>query len=77
MTILLKKIAIICGKGEFSKFNGKIFNVPMEAEVYAIVFPRPVVFNGLMVIKLKWDLKYRVHAHFDPLAHIFTKRSHI
>lgn len=29
--------------------------------------PRPAVFNGLVVVKLKRDLKHRVHIYFEPV----------
>ena len=45
--ILLKKIAIIHGKGEFSKINGSIWNVPIKAANIWIILPRPEVSNRL------------------------------
>ena len=29
------------------------------------ILPRPAVSNRLIVVKLKWDLKYRNHAYFE------------
>ena len=55
--ILFKKIAIIHGKGEFSKIKGSICNIPIEATNIYNVLLSPPVSNGIIVIKLKWDLK--------------------
>ena len=54
---LFKKIAIFHGKVEFSKIKGKICNVLIEAAIS----------NGLIVVKLKLDLKYRAHLYFEPV----------
>ena len=51
--ILSKKIAIIHGKGEFSKIKGSICNIPIEVENVCNILPRTSVSNGLIVVKLK------------------------
>ena len=65
--ILSKKIAITHGKGEFSKIKGSICNIPIEVENVCNILPRTSVSNGLIVVKLKWDLKYRGHVYFEPV----------
>ena len=49
--ILFKKIAIMHGKGEFSKIKGSIFNIPIEVANVCNTLPRPLVPNGLIVVK--------------------------
>ena len=51
------KIAIMHGKGEFSKIKGKVCSIPIEASNICNILPRSTVLNGLIVAKLKWDLK--------------------
>ena len=64
---MFKKIAIMHGKGEFSKIKGSFWNIPIEfANVFSIL-PRPSVSNGLIVVKPKRDLKYRGHVYFEPV----------
>ena len=62
--IILKKIAIMHGKGEFAKIKGSICNIPIETANICNILPRPADSNGLIVVKLKQDLKYRVHVYF-------------
>ena len=66
--ILFKKIAIIHGKGEFSKIKGSIFNIPIEPANICNILPRPAVSNGLIMVKLKRDLKYRGHVCFERVC---------
>ena len=40
---------------------------PLKKEIYAIFLPKPADSNGLIVVKLKQDLKYRGYAHFEPV----------
>ena len=65
---LFKKIAITYGKREFSKNKGTIFNVPIESTDICNVLPRPADSNGLIVAKLKRDLKYRGYIHFELVS---------
>ena len=53
-------------KGEFSKMKRSICNIPIEAANICNILPRPAVSNGLNVVKLKRDLKYRGHVYFEP-----------
>ena len=57
--ILLGKIAIMNGKGKFSETKETI-----ELAGICNVLPRPADSNGLIVVKLKQDLKYRGYVHF-------------
>ena len=66
--ILFNKIAIMHGKGEFSKIQGGICNVPIETANVCNILPRPSVSNGLIFVKLKRDLKYRGHVYFEPVC---------
>ena len=66
-SISFKKTAIIHRKGEFSKIKGSICNIPIEVSSICNILPRPAVFNGLIVVKLKQDLKYRGHVYFEPV----------
>ena len=65
--ILFKKIVIMHGKGEFSKIKGSICNIPVEAGGVCKVLPRAADSNGLIIVKLKRDLKYRGHVYFEPV----------
>ena len=62
--IIFKKIAIMHGKGEFANIKGSICNIPIETANICNILPRPADSNGLIVVKLKQDLKYRVHVYF-------------
>ena len=65
--ILFKKIAIMHGKGEFSKIKGSICMIPIEAVNICNILPRPAVPNEIIVVKLKRDLRYRGHSYFKPV----------
>ena len=64
--IILKKIAIMQGKGEFAEIKGIICNVLIETANICNILPRPANSNGLIVVKLKRDLKYRDYVYFKP-----------
>ena len=49
---MFKKIAIMHGKGEFSKIKENICNTVIEAANICNILPRPLVSNGLIVVKL-------------------------
>ena len=66
--ILFKKIAIMHGKGEFSKIKDTICNMPIEVANVCNILPRPGVSNGLTPVKLKRDLKYRGHVYLEPVG---------
>ena len=65
--ILFKKVAIMHGKGEFSKIKGNICNVPIETQSVCNVLPKPVNNNGLIIVKLKCHLRYRGQVYFEPV----------
>ena len=50
--ILLKKIATMHGKGEFSKIKRSICNNPIETANICNILQRQVVSNGLIIVKL-------------------------
>ena len=55
------------GKFEFSKIKGSICNVLIETANVCNILSRPAVSNGLILVKLKSDLKYRGYAYFEPV----------
>ena len=65
--IFLKKIAIIHEKEEICKITESICNIPIEAANICNILPRSAVSNGLIVVKLKRDQKYRCHVYFQPV----------
>ena len=66
--ILFKKTAIMHGKGEFAKIKGSICNVRIETANVCNILPRPAVSNGLILVKLKCDLKHKGHEYFEPVC---------
>ena len=59
MRIIFQKLAIMHGKGEFAKIKGSICNILIETANIFNNLPIPADSNGLIVVKLKRDLKYR------------------
>ena len=57
------------GKGELSKIKESICNIPIETANICTILPRLEVFNGLVLVKSKQDLKYRGLVHTKP-SHI-------
>ena len=55
------------GKVEFSKIKGSIFNVLIETANVCNILSRPAVSNGLILVKLKSNLKYRGYVYFEPV----------
>ena len=45
------------GIDEFSEIKQRICNVPIEMANLCNILPRPAVSNGLILVKLKRDLK--------------------
>ena len=41
--------------------------VSIEIANICHILPKPLISNGLLVTKLKQDLKYRGHAYFEPV----------
>ena len=56
------------GKGEFAKIKCSICNIPIEIANICNILPRPSDSNGLIVVKLKRDLKYRGYVYFEPVC---------
>ena len=54
-------------KGELFKIKEIICNVPIETANVCNILPRPAVSNGLILVKLKCNLKYRGHVYFKPV----------
>ena len=55
------------GKGEFAKTKGSICNIPIETSNTCSTLSRPADSNGLIVVKLQRDLKYRGYVYFEPV----------
>ena len=49
--ISFKKIAIMHGKGQFSKIKGSVCSMPIEVANVCNILPKPSVSNGLIVVK--------------------------
>ena len=64
--IVIKKIAIMYGKGEFSKIKGNI-NVPVDTENICNLLSRSCDSNDLIIVKLKRHTNYREHAFIEPV----------
>ena len=65
--IIFKKIAIMHEKGEFAKIKSNMSNIPNEAANIFNILPRLADSNGLFVVKLKQDLKYRDYVYFEAV----------
>ena len=65
---MLKKLATVHGKGEFSQIKGSICHIPKETANICNILPKPAVSDRLVVVKLKRDFKYRGHAYFEPVC---------
>ena len=66
--IILKKIAIMHGKGEFTKIKGSIFNIPTEAANICNILSRPADSNELIVVKWKRDIHCGGYVYFEPVC---------
>ena len=55
------------GKGEFAKIKGSICSIPTKTSNICNILPRSADSNGLILIKLKRDLKYRGYVYFEPV----------
>ena len=56
------------GKGEFAKINRSVCNIPIEVPNICNIFPRTKDSSGLIVVKLRRDLKYRGYVYFEPVG---------
>ena len=64
---MFKKTAMMHGKAEFFEIKGSICNIPIETANICNILPRPAVSDGLIVVKLKRDLKYWGHVYFETV----------
>ena len=55
------------GKGEFAKIKGSIYNIPVKTANICNILARPAHSNGLIVVKLNRDLKYRGYVYFEQV----------
>ena len=62
--VLISTRIIMHRKGEFAIIKGRICNILIEAANICIILPRHVDSNGLIVMKIKLDCKYRGHVYF-------------
>lgn len=67
-------MVVMHGKDEFSKVMESICKIPIETENICKILPRPAFSNGLIIDKLKQDLKYRGHVCFESVhSHIIRQ----
>ena len=52
---------------ENSKIKGSICNIPVESANICNILPRPADSNGLIVVKLKRELKHRGYVYFETV----------
>ena len=72
--LLVKKIAIMHGKGEFSKIKESTCNIPEEAANICNILLRPAVSNELIVAELKRVLNTEVMYISNQFIHKFFIR---
>ena len=65
--ILFKKNSNNAWKRGISKIKGTIYNVTLVSVDICNVLPRPAGSNGLIVVKLKRNPKYRGYVYFEPV----------
>ena len=51
----------------FFKIKESICNIPKKAANISNILSRPSVSNGLIINKLKWNLKYNGYVYFEPV----------
>ena len=63
------------GKDLFCKIKEHIWNISIEAANICNILQRPAISNGLILVKLKRDLKFIDHVYFKPISpHIICQR---
>ena len=62
MKLIFPSLSLIL---RFAKIKGSIYNIPIETANICNILQRPADSNGLIVVKLKWDLKYRGCVYFE------------
>ena len=55
-------------KENLQKLKGSLFNISTETSNTCNFFPRPADSNGLIVVKLKRDLKYKGYDFFEAVC---------
>ena len=65
--ITFKKTALLHGKREFAKIKGTICSISIETANVFNILPKPADSNGLIVVKLQRDLKYKGYIYFEPV----------
>ena len=55
-------------KSEFSTVKGSICNVPIEVASICSILPRPALFSGLIIVKLKQNHKCKGHVYFEQFC---------
>ena len=59
MRLFFKNITIM-SKGEWPKLKGTIYNFSVDVVDVCNTLPRASDFNGLVIVRLKWKLEYRI-----------------
>ncbi len=54
-------------KGQHKKVSGAICNVPVNCDQTCKVLPRPPERSGIIMLKLKRKLEFRVHVYFQAV----------
>ena len=65
--LLFKKIAIMHGKGEYSKIKGTICNVPIESDDICNVLPRGISNNGIIKVILKKKINFKSNVYLESV----------
>ena len=53
---------------ECRKIKRSTCAIPIQAAIICNSLPRQGVSNGLVIVKLKWGLKWRGHLYFEPVC---------
>ena len=64
---LFKKITLIQWKEEFIKIKRRIFNILIKASNICNILSTTAVSNGLTMVKLRQEFKYRGHVYLKPV----------
>ena len=64
--IIFQKI-VVMPKGQQRKIRGAICNVPVSCEETCHVLPSPPDSSGIIMLKLKRKLQFRVHVYFQAV----------
>ena len=65
---ILFKNKSIMQKYQSRRLKGSICNIPISGiYINCMTIPRPVVSNGVIVVKLKYKVNYCIHVLFEPV----------